>query len=114
MKTSFGFFDPGVVMGVIVALIILGVGVFAFFVTIGSLPSGELGTQALFGPDYYASNGTFNYANITTAAEVNAVRAYNQSILTAGTGTQVFNILGIVMVIGAIMTIVGIVYNYVR
>ena len=40
MKTSFGFIDPGAIMGVVVALIILAVGVFAFFVTVNALPPG--------------------------------------------------------------------------
>ena len=37
MKTRFGFIDPGAIMGVVVSLIILGVGVFAFFVVIDQL-----------------------------------------------------------------------------
>lgn len=83
MKTQFNFIDPGAIMGVVVALIILGVGVFAFFVTLGNIPF---------------TNGQ-------------ASMAINN---TSNTGTQVFNIIGIVMVIGAIMSIVGLVYNYVR
>jgi mannose/fructose/N-acetylgalactosamine-specific phosphotransferase system component IID len=74
MKTQFNFIDPGAIMGVVVALIILAVGVFAFYVTIGSIPftSGQ------------------------------ASMAINN---TSNTGTQVFNIIGIVMIIGAIMSI---------
>lgn len=114
MQTRFSFVDPGMIMGVVITLIILAVGVFAFFVTIGALPSGEVGTKAYFGSTYWSENGTFNYANVTTDAQVKFIRGYNQSVLTAGTGTSVFNILGIVLIIGAILTIVGLVYNYVR
>lgn len=95
MKTAFGFIDPGAIMGVIVALIILGVGVFALFVTVSNLtpPAGISYTAA----DNF-TNGTFR------PAMDNATQ----------TSTQVFNIVGVVMVIGAIMAIVGLVYNYVR
>ncbi len=88
MKTQFGFIDPGAIMGVVVALIILAVGVFAFFVTIQNIPG-------------------------QTASNANTViwGAINN---TSSTGNQVFNIIGIVMIIGAIMSIVGLVYNYVR
>ena len=37
MKSRFGFIDPGAIMGVVVSLIILAVGVFAFFVTLDQL-----------------------------------------------------------------------------
>ena len=82
-KAKFGFIDPGMIMGVVVSLIILAVGVFAFFVTIQNIPAGGV-TQ------------TNAIANVTT------------------TGDSVFNIVGVVLIIGAIMSIVGLVYNYVR
>lgn len=85
MKSSFGFIDPGAIMGVVVSLIILAVGVFAFFVTLQQVKN------------------TTNDANIT-----NAVGNVQK------TGNSVFNIIGIVLIIGAIMSIVGLVYNYVR
>jgi len=85
MKAKFGFIDPGAIMGVVVSLIILAVGVFAFFVTLDQI------------------NNTTDDANITSA--VGNVQA---------TGNSVFNIIGIVLIIGAIMSIVGLVYNYVR
>lgn len=85
MKTRFGFIDPGAIMGVVVSLIILAVGVFAFFVTLTEVEN--VTTDA------------------TTSAAVNNVQ---------DTGNSVFNIVGIVMIIGAIMSIVGLVYNYVR
>jgi len=82
-KAKFSFIDPGMIMGVVVSLIILAVGVFAFFVTIQNIPAGN--TQQ-----------TSAIANVTT------------------TGDSVFNIVGVVLIIGAIMSIVGLVYNYVR
>ena len=80
---KFNFIDPGAIMGVVVSLIILAVGVFAFFVTIGNIPGD----------------------NPRTTSAINNVSA---------TGDSVFNIIGIVLIIGAIMSIVGLVYNYVR
>ena len=87
MKARFGFIDPGAIMGVVVSLIILAVGVFAFFVTIDQIGNtvGTANTQI-------------------TSAIANA----------SATGDSVFNIIGIVLIIGAIMSIVGLVYNYVR
>jgi hypothetical protein len=86
MKTNFGFIDPGAIMGVVVALIILAVGIFAFFITIQSIPN----------------------------QDANHLDAWNAINNTTATATQVFNIIGVVMIIGAIMAIVGLVYNYVR
>jgi len=90
MKTRFGFIDPGAIMGVVVSLIILAVGVFAFFVTLNEITN--------------TVSGTSGFAFATRNA-VNNVSA---------TGNSVFNIIGIVLIIGAIMSIVGLVYNYVR
>ena len=90
MKAQFSFIDPGAIMGVVVALIILAVGVFAFFVVLD-----QVGTS--IGP---ASN--------ETAVTLGAINN------TSATGNSVFNIIGIVLIIGAIMSIVGLVYNYVR
>lgn len=87
MKAKFGFIDPGAIMGVVVSLIILAVGVFAFFVTINEIPVDP------------------------TAADAQMSAAINN---TSATGNSVFNIIGIVLIIGAIMSIVGLVYNYVR
>ena len=85
MKTRYGFIDPGAIMGVVVSLIILAVGVFAFFVTLNEV------------------------TNVTDDSDItNAVTNVQQ------TGNSVFNIIGIVLIIGAIMSIVGLVYNYVR
>ena len=87
MKARFGFIDPGAIMGVVVSLIILAVGVFAFFVTISQI-SNTIGTT-----------------NTQITGAINNASA---------TGDSVFNIIGIVLIIGAIMSIVGLVYNYVR
>ena len=85
MKTKFGFMDPGAIMGVVVALIILAVGVFAFFVTLNEVNNMDVSSHA-----------------------------HDQINNTSDTGDSVFNIIGIVLIIGAIMSIVGLVYNYVR
>lgn len=83
MKSKFSFIDPGAIMGVVVSLIILAVGIFAFYVTLGNIP-------------------------FTTG------QASMQINNTSDTGSSVFNIISIVLIIGAIMAIVGLVYNYVR
>ena len=83
MKAEYNFIDPGAIMGVVVSLIILAVGVFAFFVTISEIPTSDSATRSA----------------------INNVQE---------TGSSVFNIIGIVLIIGAIMSIVGLVYNYVR
>jgi divalent metal cation (Fe/Co/Zn/Cd) transporter len=93
MKTQYGFIDPGAIMGVVVSLIILAVGVFAFYVTISNIP----------GSNDPGAMGT---------VEQNAT--YRMISNVSNTGNTVFNIVGIVLVIGAIMSIVGLVYNYVR
>jgi len=85
VKAEYGFIDPGAIMGVVVSLIILAVGVYAFFVTLQEV-------DAISETDQLNSS----IDNITA------------------TGNSVFNIIGIVLIIGAIMSIVGLVYNYVR
>jgi len=95
MKTRFAFIDPGAIMGVVVALIILAVGVFAFFVTIQQIPDSHAPADG-------------NLSNLTRPDVFYAVGN------ASGTGNSVFNIIGIVLIIGAIMSIVGLVYNYVR
>ena len=89
---KYKFMDPEVIMSVVVALIILAVGVFAFFVTIQNIPTTtpSASTSQLENSTYYA---------ITNVSK---------------TGDSVFNIVGIVLIIGAIMTIIGLVYSYMR
>ena len=82
---KFRYMDPEMIMTIVVSLIILAVGVFAFFVTINNIPT----------------------AGMTPGARA----AINN---TSSTGNSVFNIVGVVLIIGAIMTIVGLVYSYVR
>lgn len=83
---KFRYMDPEMIMTVVISLIILAVGVFAFFVTIVNIPNQDAGHPQIWS-------------------------AINN---TSSTGNQVFNIIGIVLIIGAIMTIVGLVYSYVR
>ena len=101
MKTRFSFIDPGAIMGVVVALVILGVGTFAFFITVNSInnqaPSAGTGYTAT---DNASNNSRYNFQSGISN--------------TTGVGNQVFNIIGVIMIIGAIMSIVGLVYNYVR
>lgn len=85
MRTRYSFLDPGAIIGVVVALVILAVGVYAFYTTIDQIPA---------------------------AGHGHAVQeAINN---TTDTGATVFNVIGIVLTIGAIMAIVGIVYQYIR
>jgi len=89
---KYKFMDPEVIMSVVVALIILGVGVFAFFVTIQNIPT--------------------TTPSATTSTLQN--KTYNAIVNVSETGDSVFNIVGVVLVIGAIMTIIGLVYSYMR
>ena len=82
---KFKFMDPSTIMAVIMALVILAVGVFAFWVTIANIPTTD-GIQAQF-------------ESINNASDK---------------ATSVFNIIGVVLIIGAIMTIVGLVMSYVK
>jgi len=83
--------DPEMIMTIVISLIILAVGVFAFYVTINAIPTTTPGANTS------ATNAT--YWAVQNASQ---------------TGNNVFNIVGVVLVIGAIMTIVGLVYSYVR
>jgi len=83
---KYKYMDPEMIMTIVISLIILAVGVFAFFVTIASIPNQNNNTPQIWS-------------------------AINNTSIT---GDQVFNIIGIVLIIGAIMTIVGLVYSYVR
>ena len=102
MKARFGFIDPGAIMSVVVSLIILVVGVYAFFV----VSSQTLDTTNTGFSEWNRSNWT--------SAEFQQQVAMNAVNNSSATGDSVFNIVGVVMIIGAIMAIVGLVYNYVR
>ena len=82
---KFKFMDPAMIMSVIVALIVLAVGIFAFFVTLQNIPAAGEGHQVQIA--------------INNVSE---------------TGQSVFNIVGVVLVIGAIMSIIGLVYSYMK
>lgn len=90
MEYKYSFIDPGAVIGVVVALVILAIGVFAFFIVgeqlIGTLSSSD----TLYTPTKMA---VYNVTN---------------------SGNSVFNIIGVVLIIGAIMSIIGLIYGYIR
>jgi hypothetical protein len=100
MKSRYSFMDPGAIMGVVVSLIILGVGVFAFWVTVQQTNSAS-GVVTPSATSSLQQNDTY----YTWLGLKNG---------TDGSGNSVFNIVGIVLIIGAIMSIVGLVYQYVR
>jgi S1-C subfamily serine protease len=96
-RMKFKFMDPNDIISVIVVLIVLGVGVYAFFITVNSISSTTPKWSA--GSGYYGRN-----LNDTEKALKNA----------SNLGGSVFNILGIVITIGAIMSIIGVIYGYLR
>lgn len=94
---KYKFIDPDQIMSAVIALIILAVGIFAFYITIQNIPT---------------TVPTAGGAGAATTALQNAT--YNAIINTSATGNSVFNIIGVVLVIAAIMSIVGLVYSYIR
>jgi len=86
---KFRFLDPEMIVGVVIALIILAVGVFAFFVTI----------QAI--------DGSFNETKEENQESQDAIDNISK------TGSDLFNVAGIVLILGAVTVIVGLVYNFV-
>lgn len=86
-KSKHAFIDPGAIMGVVVALIILAVGVFAFFITIDSIS--------------------------TMIDDKNKEEIEQVFGNISGVGNSVFNVIGIVLIIGAIMVVVGMVYSFI-
>ena len=94
---KFKFIDPDQIMSAVIALIILAVGVFAFFITIGNIPT---------------SVPTAGGAGAATSALQNST--FNAVMNVSATGNQVFNIIGVVLIIAAIMAIVGLVYSYIK
>jgi len=93
---KFKFIDPDVIMGAVISLIILSVGVFAFFITLQNIPT------------------TAPSGNGTTATSALSNSTYNAVINVSTVGNQVFNIIGVVLIIAAIMAIVGLVYSYIK
>ena len=86
--------SPDMIIEVIIGVIIFGVGVYAVFTTVSSLPQTA-----------YSATGHQN-------ALVNATYKNMQNVTT--TSNNVFNVVGIVLIIGAIMTIIGVVLAYVQ
>lgn len=82
MKTRFKFIDPGAIMGVVVSLIILAVGMFAFYTVVSEI-------------------------------EINQTEAQETLSNISVGGDKVLNILGIVLIIGAVVAIVGLVYSHI-
>ena len=83
--------SPALIMGILVSLIILSVGVYAFFTT-----TGMLGDPT------------------TNQSTVKENRTYDSVKNVTGIGNQVFNVVGVVLVIGSIMLIVTMVYSYMK
>ena len=186
---KFKFIDPNQILSVILALMVLGVGVFASFTVFANIPASapvgsniRTGNQSLYDATNlltntttpvlrwipatgflnntavcviyahgdalnggytswyvlqtvgavngtFCANGTMRVGHIcgahntslrleyplsgqqTTALE-NAT--YNSVLNVSGTSTQVFNIIGVVMIIAAIMSIIGLIYTYVK
>lgn len=90
---KFRYMDPNDIIAVIVVLIVLGVGVYAFFVTTNAIKSTV--------PQDRTATNIQNKTNLS----INNVTKL---------GSTVFNILGIVITIGAIMSIIGVIYGYLR
>ena len=184
---KYNFVDPEIILSVVVALIILVVGIFAFMITIENIPvdtwdnrQGTTQTGAVGdfnGTDYITglstatvnvttawtlelyNSTTLTWATLQAAGAVNGTyidtnnsfrinpgtdhygpaagidddtiwrlgyiyaitpssslenKSYNAIINASGTGDSVFNIVGIILIIGAIMSIIGLVYSYMR
>ena len=101
---KYKFMDPEMIMTVVVSLIILGVGVFAFFTVIVETDDEMMSAKGASKPSATTSN----------AQNQSWYSVKNLTGNISSTGNTVFNIIGIVLIIGAIMTIVGLVYSYVR
>lgn len=83
--------DPADIMIIVSSLIIFSIGVYAFFVTLSNIPIVAPGhTTAMQNSTYYAIRNA------------------------SATGNNVFNVVGVVLIVGAIMTIIGIIYSYIR
>lgn len=82
MKANFSYLDVGVILSVVVSLIVLAVGVFAFFIVVSEI-------------------------------DVNESNETQQAIQNVTGVAPVFDILGIVLIIGAMMAIVGVIYHFV-
>lgn len=91
---KFRFIDPAMIMSVIITLMILAIGVYIFFTV--------------------ATNADTSVVSALTANTSRAKAARIAINNTSAKATSVFNIIGVVLIIGAIMTIVGLVMSYVK
>lgn len=97
---KYNYMDPSAIMTLVVTLIVLAVGIYAFLIT----------TSSFGGMNPYPRPSA-----TTSTAQNQTWQAWNDAQNNSTTiGLNVINIVGIVIVIGAIMTIVGIVYSYTK
>ena len=94
---KFKYMDPNDIISIIVVLITLGVGAYAFFITNANIQNNA--------PIWHSGSGY--YGNVGNASQM----ALNNTSRLGGT---VFNILGVCITIGAIMSIIGVIYGYLR
>jgi hypothetical protein len=102
-KMKLKFMSPDDIMTIIVALIIFGVGIFAVMTVIQSVP--------VVVP-HGNTTGAGSHTNLATTGLQNA--SYQAIRNSSFVSNNVFNIVGVVLIVGAIMAIVGIVYSYIR
>ena len=98
--------DPEMIMAVVISLVILGIGVFAFFTVVSETTTTLQTMDGVSEPT----------AGSIQSSDDNATYYENQNITNniTSTGDSVFNVVGIVLIIGAIMTIVGLIYGYTK
>ena len=98
---KFKFIDADKIMLAVVAIIILAVGIYAFFVTVANVPQ----------TTPFGSNSTGTNAGASTMIQNATYYALKNA---SSTGNSVFNIVGVVLILAAIMMIIGVVYSYVK
>ena len=91
-KRAQAVLSPAMIMSIVVSLIILAVGVYAFFTT-----------TDMVAPVDKSCSTTTGYNKTWDAI-------HNATIV----GNQLYNVIGVVLVIGAILLIVSMVYSYTR
>ena len=96
---KFRYMNPDDIISVIIVLITLGIGIYAFFVATTAIINAS--------PSYVAGSGTISGNKIANATQA---QLKNATML----GGTVFNILGVIITIGAIMMIIGVIYGYLR
>ena len=103
---KFHYMEPEMIISIIVSLVIIAIGVYAFFIIIGETQDQWTAIEGVSEP----------VAGSIQSSADNATwyKIMNSTGNSTSTGNSVFNIIGIVLVIGAIMSIVGLIYSYVR